>query len=156
LVDPGRSKEQERRKKNTNPNLKGDISLLEIPRKNVGTATRLGILEETIRKRKRRIRRKIIIFEKHARKDGGDVFVAVLATHVGQSVWLIDPRASFHTTSHWHYVLVYEKYDGGMTYLCDNSPLKIVSCGRVVIRFHDCRVKGIDEVLHILGLAQTY
>jgi len=58
-------------------------------------------------------------------------------------------------TSHWHYVLVYEKYDGGMTYLCDNSPLKIVSCGRVVIRFHDGRVKGIDEVLHILGLAQS-
>jgi len=61
LVDSGRSKEQERRKKNTNPNLKGDISLLEIPRKNVGTATRLGILEETIRKRKRRLRRKITI-----------------------------------------------------------------------------------------------
>jgi len=48
---------------------------------------------------------------------------------------------------------VYEKYDGEMVYLGDDSPLIIVGRGRVLIRFCDGRVKGINEVLHILDLA---
>jgi hypothetical protein len=35
---------------------------------------------------------------------------------------------------------VYEKYDGGMVYLVDGSPLIIVGCGRVLIKFPDGRV----------------
>jgi hypothetical protein len=39
----------------------GDLSLLESPRKNVGTASRSRISQDIARKRKRRIRRKIMI-----------------------------------------------------------------------------------------------
>jgi hypothetical protein len=39
----------------------GDISILENPRENLGTAARLGISKETTKKRKIRIRRKIMI-----------------------------------------------------------------------------------------------
>jgi hypothetical protein len=50
---------------------------------------------------------------------------------------------------------MYEKYDGGMVYLCDDSLLNIVVCGRVLIRFPNARVKGIIRVLHILDLVQN-
>jgi hypothetical protein len=48
---------------------------------------------------------------------------------------------------------VYEKYDSGMVYLSDDSPLNIVGSGRVLIRFHDGIVKRITQVLHISSLA---
>jgi hypothetical protein len=48
---------------------------------------------------------------------------------------------------------VYEKYDGGMVYLGDASPLKIVGYGRVLIRFIDGKLKGINVFFHILCLA---
>jgi len=48
---------------------------------------------------------------------------------------------------------VYEKYDGGMLYLGDEYPLSIVGHGRFLIKFPDGREKGINGVLHILGLA---
>jgi len=50
---------------------------------------------------------------------------------------------------------VYEKYDGGMVYLGDGSPLSIVGCGRFLIKFADGRVKQMIEVFHILGLEQN-
>jgi hypothetical protein len=50
---------------------------------------------------------------------------------------------------------VYEKYDGGMVYLGDGSPLSIVGCGRVLIKFPDGRVKRMIGVFHILGLEQN-
>jgi hypothetical protein len=40
--------------------------------------------------------------KKYSQEDGGDSFVASLATHVGQSAWLINYEASFHMTSHQH------------------------------------------------------
>jgi hypothetical protein len=48
---------------------------------------------------------------------------------------------------------MYEKYDGGMVYLGDDSSLGIVGCGKVLIKFPNGRVQGINEVLNILGLA---
>jgi hypothetical protein len=68
-------------------------------------------------------------------------------------VWLIDFGASFHMTSHQHYFSMYVKYDGGMVYLSDEFPLRIVCFNRVLIRFPHGRVKGINGVFHILGLA---
>ena len=55
--------------------------------------------------------------------------------------------------SHQHWFSMYEKYDGGMVYFGDVSPLNIVGYGRFLIRFLDGRVKGINGALHILGLA---
>jgi hypothetical protein len=52
---------KERRNEMENPNLVGDISLLESPMQNVGTVARSGISVDTTRKRKRRIRRKSVI-----------------------------------------------------------------------------------------------
>jgi len=42
-----------------------------------------------------------------------------------------------------------------MVYLFDESPLSIVGCGRVLIKFLEDIIKGIDGVLHILCLAQN-
>jgi hypothetical protein len=38
--------------------------------------------------------------EKSSQESGEDSFVTTLVTHVGQSAWLIDTRASFHMNSH--------------------------------------------------------
>ena len=40
-------------------------------------------------------------------------------------------------------------------YLGDDSHLKIVGRGRVIIKFLDGQVKGINGVMHILGLARN-
>jgi hypothetical protein len=48
---------------------------------------------------------------------------------------------------------VYEEYDGGKVYLCDDSHLSIVGRGRVLIKFLDGRVKGISGVLYIWDLS---
>jgi len=50
---------------------------------------------------------------------------------------------------------MYEKYDGGMIYLDDDSSLNIVGCSRVLIKFLDGGVKGISGVLHISGVLQN-
>jgi hypothetical protein len=47
-------------------------------------------------------------------------------------------------TSHHDLFLVYDKYDGGLVYLGDDSPLDIVGHGIL---------KGINGVFHILGVA---
>ena len=52
-----------------------------------------------------------------------------------------------------HWFLAYEKCDGGMVYLGDDSPLSIVGCGRILIMLFDGRGKGISGVLNSLGLA---
>ena len=88
-------------------------------------------------------------------QDDADSFVAALATHTSKDVWLIDPCASFHMTSHRDWFSKYEEFDGGKVYLGDNSHLNIIDCGRVKIRFPNGRVKGIDGILHIHGLARN-
>jgi hypothetical protein len=94
--------------------------------------------------------------KKSSQEDGGDAFVAVLETRASQSAWLINLGASFHMTSHRHWFSVYKKYDGGMVYLGNDSPLiSIVGQGRVLIRFIDRRIKGISGVLCILSLTQN-
>jgi hypothetical protein len=52
--------------------------------------------------------------KKYSQEDGGDSFVVSLASRAGQSAWMINPRVSFHMTSHQHWILVYEKDDGEM------------------------------------------
>jgi hypothetical protein len=64
-----------------------------------------------------------------SQEDDEDAFVAALATHASHSAWLIYSRASFHMTSHQHWFLVYKKYDGGMVYIGDDSPLSMVGHG---------------------------
>lgn len=48
-----------------------------------------------------------------------------------------------------------EDYDGGKVYLGDDSQLNIDGRGRVLIKFPNGRVKGINGVFHISGLAQN-
>jgi len=50
---------------------------------------------------------------------------------------------------------VYEEYGGGKVYLNDDCHLRIVGCGRVLIRFPDGRVKGINGFFHILSFVQN-
>lgn len=68
---------------------------------------------------------------------------------------MVDLDASFHMTSHREWFSKYENYDGGKVYLASHSNLQIVGCGRVKIQFLDGRIKGIDSVMHILGLVQN-
>lgn len=48
-----------------------------------------------------------------------------------------------------------DKYDGGMVYLGDCFPLRIVLDCRVLIIFPNGRMNGIIGLFHILGLAQN-
>ena len=59
-------------------------------------------------------------------QDDVDAFVAALATHISEDVWLIDSGASFHMTSHRDWFSKYEEFDGGKVYLGDNSHLNII------------------------------
>ena len=59
-------------------------------------------------------------------QEDGDAFIAALAAHASDEVWLIDSGASFHMTSHRNWFLKYEAFDGGKVYLGDDSHLKIV------------------------------
>ena len=64
-------------------------------------------------------------------QEDGDAFIAALAAHASDDVWLIDSGASFHTTSHRRWFSKYEAFDGGKVYLGDDSHLKIVNgCSR--------------------------
>ena len=78
-----------------------------------------------------------------------------MATHTSEDVWLRDSGASFHMTSHRDWFSKYEEFDGGKVYLVDNSHLNIIGHHRFKIRFPDYRVKEIDGVLHIPGLARN-
>jgi hypothetical protein len=88
-------------------------------------------------------------------QDDGDAFIAALVAHASDDVWFIDSGASFHMTSHQTWFSKYEVFDGGKVYLGDDSHLKIVRRGRVTIKFPDRRVKGINGVMHIPGLARN-
>lgn len=46
-------------------------------------------------------------------EEDGDAFIAALATHAFDDVWLIDLSSSFHMTSHKSYLLKYEFFGGG-------------------------------------------
>ena len=58
-------------------------------------------------------------------------------------------------TFHRNWFSTYEKYDGGIIYLGDDFPFNIVGHDRFLIKFPNWRVKGINEVLHILSLEQN-
>lgn len=58
-------------------------------------------------------------------------------------------------TLHRVWFLKYEEFDSGKVYLGDESHLNIIGRERVLTQFLDGRVKGINGVLHILGLAQN-
>jgi hypothetical protein len=58
-------------------------------------------------------------------------------------------------TSHRNWLLVYEKYDGEMVYLGNDSPLSIVGHGRFLIKLPNGIVKRINGVFHIMCLAQN-
>jgi hypothetical protein len=50
---------------------------------------------------------------------------------------------------------IYGKYNGGKVYVGDGSHLTIVVCGRVLIRFPNDMVKGINGFLHIPNLVRN-
>jgi hypothetical protein len=78
----------------------GNLSLLESPRKYVGTMTRLGISKETRRKRKREKRRKTMTLVMNLKTYLlRMVEIAILTTHACQIAWSIDFETSFHMTS---------------------------------------------------------
>lgn len=79
-------------------------------------------------------------------------FFASMETYTSKDVWFIDLGASFHMYSHRGWFIQYTKYDDGNVYLGDDSYLNIFGHGRVKIRFLDDKVKGINDVLHILVL----
>jgi hypothetical protein len=98
---------------------------------------------------KGRMKKRLIVMQKRI----VDMSLFHIFQHIAsESVRLIDSGSSFHMISHHHWLSVYEKYNGGVVYLGDESPLGIVGHGRVLIRFHNGRVKGIIRFFHIMGL----
>ena len=48
--------------------------------------------------------------------------------------WVLDSRASFHTTPQRGYFIDYDQGDFGLVYLGDNEPCQIVGKGKVKIK----------------------
>ena len=55
-------------------------------------------------------------------------------------------------TSHKEWFYEYEKYNGNV-FLGDDSPKKIMGCGRVKLLLNNGRIRTLPSVLHIPGLA---
>jgi len=76
---------KERREKRVDTNPMGYISLFEISRKYVRIVARLGILDDD-KEEEKKIKKENNDFDdeskKHSQEDGGDAFVATLATCV--------------------------------------------------------------------------
>jgi hypothetical protein len=64
--------------------------------------------------------------EKTSKEEGGDVYLDSSSTHVDHEAWLVDSGASFHTTPHKEWFCEYERYDGGIVFLGDDSTTKII------------------------------
>jgi hypothetical protein len=90
--------------------------------------------------------------KKSSIEEGGDVYLDSTSTQSEHDFWLIDLGASLQMTLHSEWFYEYEKYNGNV-FLGDNSPKKIVGCGRVKLLLNDGRVKTLLSVLYILGLA---
>lgn len=76
------------------------------------------------------------------------------STQSESDVWLIDSGDSFHMTPHKEWFYEYERYNGNV-FLGDESPNKIIGCGRVKLFLNDRRIKTLPSVFHILGLARN-
>ena len=57
-------------------------------------------------------------------------------------------------TPHREWFSEYEKYNGNV-FLGDDSPKKIMGCGRVKLFLNDGRIRTLPGVLHIPGLARN-
>ena len=82
------------------------------------------------------------------------MYLASTSTQLECDFWLIYSGASFHMTPHREWFFEYEKYNG-YVFLGDDSPKKIMGCGRVKLLLNDGRIRTLLCVLHILGLARN-
>ena len=95
-------------------------------------------------------------FDSKSEKEDGDAFIAALATHAGENVWLIDSGASFHMNHNRNWFSKYENFDGGKVYLGDNSVLDIVGHGSIHVKFSNGRIRRFDGILHTPRLARNF
>ena len=87
--------------------------------------------------------------------EGGDVSLYFTSTHPKNDVWLIDLGVSFHMTPHKGWFCEYEKYNGGDSFLGDESTTTIIGHKRVKLLLKDGRIKTLRGVLHIPDLARN-
>jgi hypothetical protein len=92
---------------------------------------------------------------KTSTKEGGNVYLGSIGTHVDHDVWLIDSGASYHMNPHREWFSEYEKYDGGDVFLGDESTAKIMGHGRVKLLLKYGRIRTLPGVLHIQKLARS-
>jgi hypothetical protein len=93
--------------------------------------------------------------EKTSKEERGDVYLASSSTHAYQEAWLIESGASFHMNPHREWFCEYEKYDGGIVFLGNDSTTRIIGRGRVKLRLIDGRIRTLSSVLHIPGVARN-
>jgi hypothetical protein len=77
------------------------------------------------------------IEEKTSKEEGGYVYLDSSRTHVDHEAWLVDSGASFHMTPHREWFWEYERYDGGIFFLGDDSKTIIIGKGKVKLRLID-------------------
>ena len=61
----------------------------------------------------------------------GDVYLALMSTHIEKESWIINSSASFHMTPYRHRFYEYEEIKSEDVLLGDNSPKRIHGQGKV-------------------------
>lgn len=86
--------------------------------------------------------------------DGNDALI-ISSNFVSDDSWLIDSGCSYHMNPNKEWFTKYTAYDGGNVFFGDNITINIMGKGEVKLCFNDGRVKTLNDVLHILGLARN-
>jgi hypothetical protein len=95
------------------------------------------------------------IEENTSEEEGGYVYVASSSTHADHEAWLVDSCASFHMTPHREWFCEYERYDGGIVFLGDESTARTIGRGKFKLRLIYGRIRTLPGVLHIPILARN-
>jgi hypothetical protein len=68
---------------------------------------------------------------------------------------VVDLGVSFHMTPHGEWFCEYERYDGGIVFLGDESTTKIIGRGKFNLRLIYGRIRKLPGVFHIPGMARN-
>lgn len=81
--------------------------------------------------------------------------VLILNVDSSMESWILDSKASFHSTSQKKYILNYITKKFGRVYLADDEPLDIMEKGDIHIKMPDQSMWKLKNVRHVPSLKRN-